>query len=122
MNLLTQNVEDIFGKVKPPPGTEAIAGDPVEGLGKIIGLAINLFITGAGLFLLVYLLWGAFDWITSNGEKEKVQKAQNKITYALIGMILIFVVIVVYGVIAGDILGIIQNTPDGWKLKISTFR
>lgn len=122
MKLFAQNVEDIFGKVKPPPGTEAIAGDPIEGISKIIGLAIKLFITGAGVFLLLYLLWGSLDWIQSNGEKEKVTKAQNKITFALVGMILVFVVIVVYGVVAGDILGIIENTPDGWKLKISTFR
>lgn len=122
MNLLAQSMDDIFGKVKPPPGTEAIAGDPVEGLGKIISLGVKLFITGAGLILLAYLLWGALDWIISNGEKEKVQKAQNKITYALVGMLAVFIIIVIYGVMAGDILGIIENTPDGWKLKISTFR
>lgn len=122
MNLLAQSMQDIFGKVAPPPGSEAIAGDPIEGLGKLISLAIKLFITGAGLMLAAYLLWGAYDWITSGGEKEKVSKAQNKITFALVGMVLVFIVITGYGLIAGDILGIIVNTPDGWQLKISTFK
>lgn len=122
MKVFADEVSDIFGKVKPPPGTEAIAGDPIEGIGKLLGLGIRLFITGAGILLLIYMLWGTLDWITSNGEKEKVSKAQNKITFALVGMLLVFVVLVVFGVVAGDILGIIVNTPDGWQLKISTFK
>lgn len=123
MKLLADDMSGIFGKVKPPPGTEAIAtGNPVEGLAKLFALGIKLFITGAGMILLVYLLWGAIDWITSNGEKERIAKAQNKITNALIGMVLIFVVLTVYGVIAGDILGIIKRTDQGWEFKISTYK
>ena len=70
-------IDEIFGKVTPPPGMNIGPGDPVEGLGQLIGWGINIFITLAGMFMLVYLLWGAFDWISSSGEKEKITKAQK---------------------------------------------
>jgi hypothetical protein len=111
---------DIWGKVQPPPGvSNTMASDPVAGAGKLLGTLVNLFIIGSSMFVLLYMLWGAFDWITSGGDKEKVQHARNKISYAAIGMILIFVVLVVFGVLTGQILGIIENVPgEGWSIKI----
>lgn len=123
MKLLAQGVQDIFGQVSPPPGMNiGGGGDPIDGLGTLIGWGINMFIIVAGMFLLLYLLWGAFDWIGSSGEKEKVTKAQHKITNALIGMVLIFVVLVVFNVLAGQLLGIVENTETGFKLKIPTIK
>ena len=73
MKLLTQaNVEDIFGKVEPPKGMNFGSDNPVSSFSNLLGLGINLFIIVAGMFLLLYLLWGAYDWITSSGEKEKI--------------------------------------------------
>lgn len=122
MKLFAQKVEDVFGKISPPPGMSIGAGDPIAGLGKLLGLGVRLFLVIAGLAVLIYMLWGAFDWIVSSGEKERLQKAQNKITNAVIGLIVIFVVIVVFGLLTGDILGIIINTPAGWQLKIPTIK
>jgi len=121
MKLLTQaNVEDIFGKVEPPKGMNFGSDNPVSSFSNLLGLGINLFIIVAGMFLLLYLLWGAYDWITSSGEKEKITKAQNKITNALIGFILIFGVLVVYRLILGNILKVIEITPDGWRFNLPT--
>ena len=124
MKLLVQNesIQEIFGQVTPPPGMNIGPGDPVEGLGQLIGWGINIFITLAGMFMLVYLLWGAFDWISSSGEKEKITKAQSKITNAIIGMIIIFIVLVGFNLLAGQLLGIVEQTPDGFKLKIPTLQ
>ena len=114
MKLLTLDlIPSIFGQVTPPPGMDVGGSDPVAGLAKIIGFGINLFIIVAGIFMLIYLLWGAFDWIVSSGEKEKITKAQNKITNAVIGMIIIFVVLVVFNLLAGQMLGIVKTNPDG---------
>jgi len=115
-------IDEIFGKVTPPPGMNIGPGDPVEGLGQLIGWGINIFITLAGMFMLVYLLWGAFDWISSSGEKEKITKAQSKITNAIIGMIIIFIVLVGFNLVAGQLLGIVEQTPDGFRLKIPTLQ
>lgn len=117
------DIQKAFGTVNPPSGMDiGGGGDPVAGLGSLIGWGINVFIIVAGLFMLIYLLWGAFDWISSSGEKEKVSKAQSKITNALIGMVLIFAILVVFNVLAGQMLGIVEQTPEGFRLKIPTLQ
>lgn len=116
---LAQGVDDIFGKISPPPGiSSSMASDPVAGIGKFIGTLVNLAIVAFGFFMLIYLLYGAFDWITSGGDKEKLEKARHKITNALIGMLLVFVVLTVFGVLTGEILGIIKISNGVWQIQI----
>ncbi|MBI3619656.1 hypothetical protein HY214_00720 [Candidatus Roizmanbacteria bacterium] len=112
------DVQNLFGTVAPPPGSSAFA-DPVTGLSKLIATGVRLFIFTAALLLLFYMLWGAFDWVLSEGDKEKVSKAQNKITNALVGFILIFIALAAFGIVTGDVLGIIKNEPGvGWTFTL----
>ena len=103
---------NIFGTIAPPKGA------PTD-LGAFIGGSIRIFIIMAGIFLLIYLLWGAFDWITSGGEKERISKAQSKMTNAVIGMFLVIVSLTLFNLIAGDILKIITVSPGGgWQFNL----
>lgn len=88
--------------------------------GSTMGKLINLALIVGGLFLLLYLLWGAFDWLTSEGDKEKVSKAQKKITNALIGMLLMVISLTIFGAVTGDILGIFRKTERGWIFTLPT--
>lgn len=108
-----QGIIDLFGGISPPDAMNVGGDKPVEGLGKFIGFGIQMFILVAGMFLILYLLWGAFDWINSGGEKERLTKAQNKITNALIGILLVFVVLTIFNLLAGNILGIVKPTDGG---------
>jgi len=120
MKLVADAATDaIFGKVSPPAGMNIGGGStPTQALGTFIGWGINIFITVAGLFMLLYLLWGALDWINSSGEKEKLTKAQQKITNAIIGMVIVFVVLVVFNVLAGQMLGIVTPGSNGFEIKL----
>ncbi|VVA43588.1 conserved hypothetical protein [Candidatus Roizmanbacteria bacterium] len=122
MKLLADKaIDDLFGGISPPAAMNVGGADPVQGLGKLIGFGIQMFIMVAGIFLLIYLLWGAFDWISSGGEKEKISKAQSKITNALIGIVLVFVVLTVFNLLAGNILGIIVPIDGGgFEIKLPT--
>ncbi|MCX7955987.1 MAG: pilin [Patescibacteria group bacterium] len=123
MNFLAEDISDIFGEITPPQAMNFGGDDPALGLSNLISFGIRLFIIVAGMFLLLYLLWGAFDWISSGGEKEKITKAQNKITNALIGMVLIFAILVIFNVFAGNMLRIIEVGPNGeWSFKLPTLR
>jgi len=64
-------------------------------LPSVLSFFVRAFFTIAALVALFYLLWGAFSWITSGGEKEKVSKAQEKIQAAVIGIVLIVAVIAI---------------------------
>ena len=55
-------------------------------LGEFVSNFLTLVFGVGVLLVLVMLIWGAFEWITSGGDKEAVGKARSKIINALIGM------------------------------------
>ena len=117
-------IQKLFGGITPPDVMNVGGDDPAQGLGNFIAFGINMFIMVSGLALIIYLLWGAFEWITSSGEKEKISKAQNKITNAVVGMIIIFVVLMVFNLLAGDILKIVDVDPNkgGFNLRLPVLK
>lgn len=83
--------------VKVNTGTTATGGTgfSIPTLSGILTFAIRMMFIVGGLAALIFLLLGALAWITSGGDKENVSKAQQKITNAIIGVILIAVVLAV---------------------------
>ena len=41
------------------------------------------------LLVFMYLIWGGIEWITSGGDKGKTESARNKITAAIVGLIVL---------------------------------
>lgn len=107
IRLIAASVEDTFGKISPPPAIAPFVNKDSTGSGGISSLLSNLiqlFYGLAAVVLIYMLLWGAYDWITSEGQKEKLESARNKIINALIGIILFamaFAVIQVIGQFTG---------------------
>ena len=56
-----------------------------EIIGSIIGIALSLI----GLIFMILLVYGGFLWMTSYGDKTKVEKAKDLITSAVIGLIIV---------------------------------
>ena len=50
----------------------------------------------ATVLTLAYLIWGGIDWITSGGDKTKLEAAQGKLRHAVIGLAIIASVWAVY--------------------------
>jgi ABC-type Fe3+ transport system permease subunit len=50
---------------------------------------IPLMMVSAGFFTLAMLLQGAYKYITSEGNPEKLSKAQNTMVYAVLGLFLV---------------------------------
>ena len=60
------------------------------GILQDIALAVISRIMPIALILLfLYIIWGAFDWITSGGDSGKVSSARNKIVQGIIGVIVL---------------------------------
>ncbi len=113
MKLLTQDpLPRIFGTIAPP--VSGLPTDPQESVVKIVGFGIRVFILVATLTMLIYLLWGAYDWIISGGEKEKITKARSKMTNAVIGLLFVFAMLALYNLVTSDILKIFPN----WGIRI----
>lgn len=117
---LAASIEDIFGKINPPGPAGLNKVDPGLGLSRLIVTSLRIFLIVAGLALLIYLLSGAYDWIVSEGDKEKLSKARAKISNAVIGILVLVVCLLVFILVAGNILGIIIPTGGGFRIKIPT--
>lgn len=88
------------------PGTGKItapSGVPTGGLNRAEGIIQNgivIMLVGAALFSLAFMLWAGIDWIMSGGDKTKLQAAKNKLTYAIIGLIVCFLSFFIIAIIA----------------------
>jgi hypothetical protein len=57
--------------------------------GKLINFVLRLVLVIGALLVFFYLIMGGIEWITSGGEKGKTEAARNKITAAVIGLIIL---------------------------------
>jgi len=58
-------------------------------IGGIINFALNFIMVIALFLVFFYLILGGIQWITSGGDKGKTEEARNKITAAVIGIIIL---------------------------------
>ena len=63
------------------------------------------FVTIGALMVLIYFLWGAIEWISAGGDSSKVEKARNRITHAIIGIIILVSSFVIIGFISSIFFG-----------------
>lgn len=80
-------------QVEQGEGSAGALGFNIPNFGEVLTFIIRFFFVAAGLATLIFLLLGAFSWITSGGNKENVEKAREKIQAAVIGIVLVVVVL-----------------------------
>lgn len=110
-----------FGCVEPPANPDVFNKDPVTQTGSLMAVGIRLAFTFGAVACLIYLLWGAFDWIVSDGDKERIAKAQRKITYALVGIVFMMLSVGVFGIVADNVLGIVKVVDGGFVFSLPTY-
>ena len=77
----------------PGDSGESVTGplpDTFTNLASVVTNAIPFIFPIAGVILLLYLVWGGFDILTSMGDSKKVEAAKGKVTNAIIGFLIIF--------------------------------
>jgi len=63
--------------------------DVAKNPGNLIKQVVTLVFVLAAALTFFYLIAGAIAWITSGGDKGKVEEARNKITAAVIGLLIL---------------------------------
>lgn len=66
-------------------------GAPTGGestLEGIIRLLITYLYIAAIVLALFYFIWGGINWITSEGDKQRLAQARQKIVFAIIGLVI----------------------------------
>jgi hypothetical protein len=57
--------------------------------GEWLSGLMSVVMVFAAILVLLYLIWGAMEWITSGGDKSKVEAARTKITNAIVGLLVL---------------------------------
>lgn len=86
----------LLAQVVKLPGGETITGPlPADKnfntLADLVNNAIPIIYAVAGVLLVAYLVWGGYDFLLSMGDPKKTEAGKNKITTAIIGILIIFV-------------------------------
>lgn len=63
----------------------------LDSLSAVVGVFVPYVFATAGLFLLLYLIWGGFGFMTSGGDSKALEEARKKISFAILGFLIIFV-------------------------------
>ena len=85
-------------KIEQPTGEGAgIYASPTQ----VLTSAFRIIFVVAALAVLFMLIMGAFQWITSGGDKEAVAKARGRIVNALIGLVILALAFVIVRVVGG---------------------
>lgn len=94
--------------------------DPATLLGNLVAGLIGALLIMATLLALIQLFQGGLEWISSGGDKTNLENARNRITNAIVGLVIVFAVWVVYIIIL-QFLGIIGE-GGAVKMKIPTLQ
>jgi len=82
------------------PGTASL--DPANhasGFGPLVGSIMSFIMLIAALLVFFYLIWGGIEWITSAGDKSKLEKARQRITGAVTGIIVLSAVTALFMIV-----------------------
>lgn len=67
--------------------------------GSIVGNVVTILLIIAVVISLFYLVFGGIKWVTSGGDKAKVESARNHIIAAIIGLVISFLAFFILSVV-----------------------
>lgn len=100
------------GQVGAPDGVPTAQGGNT--FIDIISWSLNILLITGILAALFFLLWGGITWITSGGDREKLDKARRTIIYAIIGLTVVLLSFVILQTV-GSLLGLDLGSLLGKK-------
>lgn len=106
-NMLAQNLDSI--QKGAFPGFKFT--DTKSNIGSVIGDILPYIFSAAGIALLIYLLIGGLQMMTSRGDPKAMQSAQAKITNAVIGFVIVLLAFIIVRLLS-RVLGL-ENTLFG---------
>lgn len=91
------------------PGGFTDFGKYFSDLGSVIGRAIPFVFAIAGIGLLIMIIGAGFTLLTSAGDAKKMEEGRQKLTYAIVGFVVIFAaywIVQLLGIVTGmDFIG-----------------
>ncbi len=108
-------MNNFFGEIPNPYPDHGYPTDS-PGLGIFINNIVQMVMVVGGLLFFGLLVYSGIQYLTSGGNEDAVESAQNTITYAVIGLVIIaaawFIVSILETVLGVDILNPVFTGPE----------
>jgi len=85
----------------PQGGMAKLGQLKASDFGKLIGQFVTILLIIAAIVSLFFLIWGGIRWVTSSGDKTKVESARSTIISALVGLVIAFLAYFIFTVVLG---------------------
>lgn len=85
--------------------TDYTPAGAVKPLGAFLSMFIGFLTTLAGLMFLIYIIIAGLNWISSGGDKGKVEKAREQMTQGALGLIVVIAGYAIVGIV-GRVFGL----------------
>jgi len=118
-------VKSVKAQLQNPALGDTLGNDP-EGAASgslLISQFVRLWrvmMTVGALAVIIFFIWGAFEWLTSGDDAKGAEKARNRIMNAVIGLVILVLSFVIVGFIGEllfegefDLLELTIPTADG---------
>jgi len=83
MNFIQQVYADATINIPQPSNVK------INNIGQLLSAVVGLLLILAALLAFFFLILGGIQWITSGGDKAGMEAARNKITHAIVGLIIV---------------------------------
>jgi hypothetical protein len=70
-------------------------------IGNLLSNVFNAMIIAGSIILVIMIIWSGIAIIGGSGDKERVQNAQKRLTYSIIGFIILICVFAIANFIGG---------------------
>lgn len=84
---LAADIKGTFGTIEPPPEIPTNWRGEF-GVNSLLGNIIGLFFAAGAIAFILMFVWGAVQMILSGGDKEAIAKARARITWSIVGIVL----------------------------------
>jgi TRAP-type C4-dicarboxylate transport system permease small subunit len=74
-------------------------------LGELITQFLNIAIGAAALLSVFVLIFSGYMYITASGDETKIEKASKSLTYAIVGLAIAFIAVLLVNFVLKDLLG-----------------
>jgi len=95
-------MEDVLREVGDEGGYETSVDQ--YSASAIAGTVVKAFLGLLGIFFIILILYAGYNWMTAQGEEEKINKAKDTIKTAIIGLVIVVGAWSIYVFIIGKLI------------------
>ena len=85
-----QTGQDLIDQMKQTGKTGYLGAEPTEKtMPQVVATVISAFLGLLGIIFVTLIIYAGYGWMMAQGDEEKVKKAKDTLTQAVIGLIII---------------------------------